>query len=930
MKRIFGSIIDIRKGEVALTLLMLLNYYLILMTYYLLKPARDSLFLVKVDIEQLPLVFIIIALVIAPITTVYSQASRRMRLNQLINMTSGIIIVNLLGLRWLVTLEAEWVYYLFYTWVSIYGALTTAQFWLLANAVYDAAQAKRLFALLGLAGIVGAITGGGVTSLIVTNLGVATENLLFFCMGFLALTMVLVSAIWKRRPADAEMTAAEVKAGATEQKTSMLDSFRLITRSRHLLLLVGIIGLTVLVASFADYQFKYIAKQSFETKDELTAFLGKFYSGLSLISLILQGVFAHRFLRMLGVGGVILFLPASLLIGAMAILISPEHMLLWAGILLRGGDGGLRYSLDKTGHELLFLPVPLDVKKKTKIFIDMFVDRWFRGLAGGLLLVCTMALGLGVKGISAVMIGFILVWIVLSWIMRSQYVDTFRRALERREIDPSELRQDIHEASTVRTLLRSLESGNERQIVYALEMLQSACDIECRDHLPPLLRHPSAEVRRQALALLVANPSSGMVGTIGDLLNDPDPTVRRDSVRYLVDHGDGERPARLRVFLAHPDTRVRAAAVAVAGQYGTDAEKRLVDELLVNSLFEDRSAGGADIRLQLAGALADLDIPDRRKYLKRLLHDSSPAVVREAAVTAGRIHDREFVPWLLDRLGDRNARAAAIQGLILYGERILGTLRDYLLDSGIKMSIRRQIPRVLSRIPRQESVEILTEAVSQVEPPMKYFVVKGLNSLRSRYGELRFDERRVEKVLVEETREYYELLCALRAHKGSGSKASFDLLERALTEKLDQNLERIFRLLGLRYPPRDIYSAYLGLVSSRRALRASAVEFLDNVLDSSLKKYLFPIIDEGTPEAIARRGQELFGVRFDSREAALEHLIQGRDPWLRACAVYQAGCDRNPKLSYPVECARQDPDPIVRETAELAWRMMEAGPVQGR
>ncbi|MCK5406638.1 MAG: hypothetical protein KAJ37_04260, partial [Candidatus Krumholzibacteria bacterium] len=92
---------DIRKGEAMLTLLMFSYYYLVLVTYYLLKPARDSLFLVKLGAAQLPIVFILTALIIAPITTFYARASRSIKLTRLIYITSAIVIVNLLVLRWL-------------------------------------------------------------------------------------------------------------------------------------------------------------------------------------------------------------------------------------------------------------------------------------------------------------------------------------------------------------------------------------------------------------------------------------------------------------------------------------------------------------------------------------------------------------------------------------------------------------------------------------------------------------------------------------------------------------------------------------------------------------------------------------------------------------------------------------------------------------
>ncbi|HDY89516.1 MAG TPA: hypothetical protein ENH82_15565 [bacterium] len=74
MKSFLEKILNIRKGELAITLLMFFYYYLLLVTYYFLKPARDSLFLVKLGSSQLPFVFILIAVIVAPIASIYSRA----------------------------------------------------------------------------------------------------------------------------------------------------------------------------------------------------------------------------------------------------------------------------------------------------------------------------------------------------------------------------------------------------------------------------------------------------------------------------------------------------------------------------------------------------------------------------------------------------------------------------------------------------------------------------------------------------------------------------------------------------------------------------------------------------------------------------------------------------------------------------------------
>jgi AAA family ATP:ADP antiporter len=167
---------------------------------------------------------------------------------------------------------------------------------------------------------------------------------------------------------------------------------------------------------------------------------------------------------------------------------------------------------------------------------------------------------------------------------------------------------------------------------------------------------------------------------------------------------------------------------------------------------------------------------------------------------------------------------------------------------------------------------------------------------------------------------YYEIMQVTTVCRGRLDSPAGALLSRALEERLEHNLERIFRVLGLHYPPNDIYNAYLGIVSSDRDRRASAVEFLDNVLGHNLKKFLFPIIDRVSDTVTIERGRDLFGVDVTDAQAAILLLIRGRDPWLRTCAIYCCAGGADGEVRRAVEDARNDPDPLVRETAELALR----------
>ena len=147
--------------------------------------------------------------------------------------------------------------------------------------------------------------------------------------------------------------------------------------------------------------------------------------------------------------------------------------------------------------------------------------------------------------------------------------------------------------------------------------------------------------------------------------------------------------------------------------------------------------------------------------------------------------------------------------------------------------------------------------------------------------------------------------------------AAHDLLRTAVAEKQDLNLKRAFRLLGLTYSAEDMYSAYLGHASGDRSTRASALEFLDNVLHREEKELLMPFLDMSSRRAAIAHGEHVFGTRISNRNEAIGFLLQGADSWLRACALYSLGGAAVADFGDAITRLRADSHPVVRETAEL-------------
>src|SRR5574341_1393353 len=151
--RLLGTSFDVRKGEGALVLMMFSNYFIILAAYYMLKPLRDAEFLKTIGTSKLPLVYILVAIFSATFVALYNKYSQRVKFIDIITYASIVIILSLVVMGSLIDSKIQIIYYLFYVWVSVLEALITSQFWIFANTIFDASQAKRVFSILGIGGI---------------------------------------------------------------------------------------------------------------------------------------------------------------------------------------------------------------------------------------------------------------------------------------------------------------------------------------------------------------------------------------------------------------------------------------------------------------------------------------------------------------------------------------------------------------------------------------------------------------------------------------------------------------------------------------------------------------------------------------------------------------------------------------------------------
>ena len=142
---------------------------------------------------------------------------------------------------------------------------------------------------------------------------------------------------------------------------------------------------------------------------------------------------------------------------------------------------------------------------------------------------------------------------------------------------------------------------------------------------------------------------------------------------------------------------------------------------------------------------------------------------------------------------------------------------------------------------------------------------------------------------------------------------------RALHESIQQEMERIFRLLGLLYPNLDLHSVYFGLQSNNATVYDNALEFLENVLKSQLRAILVPLLDgKVSSKERAAIADRFVRARVEDREQAVAELMASDYPWLKSCGAYAIGTFAIKSLEAELSRCLEDPDPLLRETARAA------------
>lgn len=917
--RLLGSVVTLHRGEATTAWLMFAYSFLAMTSYNILRPITKSKAIDSLGAFNLPYLDLVAFVVIALLMHGYSRASRRLARSAIIPVTQVGLLVVILGFWLLFRAELAWAPRAFYVFGRILGILLISQFWTLANDLYDPRQARRVFGFIGGGASLGGLLGGSITA---TLSGVGTTNLLPLSAAILGLCIVLVSIILKRGP----ITAAPAPAAET-RGVGAEEAVNLLRRSRHLQVIAFVIGFAALGATIIDLQLNMAADELLSSEGAIASFLGWVTVYLSAVGFVVQVGLVSRIHQSLGLTFALLLLPLSL--GATALVILSSAVL-WAPAAARVLDTTMRYTVDKTTREVLFLPLSADVKYRAKPFVDVTVDRFAKAIGALVLLVLVQPWGLALDWVrlsyaSLVIMGL---WMLVALVARGEYVRAFRQRLGTRDMEVEAVRFDVAEASTIQTLVDETANPDAASVLYAIDMLET---LDQRDRISPLLlNHTSPAVRARALAAVDMSSTHAeqwLPATLG-LLADPDAGVRAAAVRAQAVLRGEEAAPMLRGLLGDAEPRVVVTAVAELADSGRPHDEQAAETALAR-LIDNPRAEVAAARRDAAVALARIKNPAFRSLLIPLIHDRDANVASAAITSACAIgpSDALFMPALVSRLGHRVLKSAARETLVSYGDDVIDFLTHVLADRDEDAWVRRHVPATLARIPSQRSMDALFAALADPDGFLRFKVIAAVGTLRRDHPSLAFSADAVERLVVAETARYY-LYLSLRHNLDQGDRDDRSLLVLSLSDKLERTLDRIFRLLGLLLPWEDVAAARRVIDHGTSRTRADGLEYLDNLLNAAMRKRVMPILDDAPIDAKVRHANSLLKSRPRDVNDTLAQLIHEADPVVAAAAIHVTRRLRLVEVLHDDMAhvlARRSADALVYEAATWALASGDGG-----
>jgi AAA family ATP:ADP antiporter len=406
LARAFALAADVAPQERrAVTLAFICNFVL-LGSYYILRPVRDTVATV-VGVQRLQLLFTATFVGTLLASPLYAMLAARIRLARLLPGVFWFWLVNVLAFQLLFVLAPGnfWVAAAYYVWFSVANLFMISLFWSLMVDLFTAAQATRLFALIAAGGSIGAIGGPLLTRLLVSRLGLG-GMLLLAAAGFL----IVIALVYRlmREKERLRASHAEVQETTLDHRLpgNPFEGFGKLFSSRYITSQAAFMLLMTWAGTVGYFLQTDVIAHTFAAVEGRAQALADIDLVVNIATALILVFGLGRLVQRFGVTAGLLLNPLLLLLAFVTVAISPTLLFIQGLQVVRRVA---QYAIARPSREICFTVVEQSSRYKAKNVIDTVVYR-FGDVSSAWMQAGLRAAGFGLGGAVALGIGACVAW----------------------------------------------------------------------------------------------------------------------------------------------------------------------------------------------------------------------------------------------------------------------------------------------------------------------------------------------------------------------------------------------------------------------------------------------------------------------------------------------------------------------------------------
>jgi Cyclic nucleotide-binding domain len=854
----------------------------------------NSLFVSQVGAGQLPIAFILIGLCSLPIYGAFSQIADRYSRPQVFRYVLLGSMGLMLGLRWLINLDATWVYYglliaIFFQWDFynnlLYPGLLTDYFTTL--------EYKRYAPYIGIAQAVGTLVGGGLTLLLSNYF--PSQELLWCLPWFMAIAFGQLVYL--------ERSQRRLQTSRKPEKLSLIESWQVLPdlsqRYPLVLFLATSTFLLVIIYLCSEFLWFNIYGQQFD-ESQLTGFLGLMRMIISLIQVVFLYGVTRPLLKWVGVARLNSVYPVTTLLSLGGLLFNFQ---LPTAIALHINGDALYKAINLPVHQLNYNGIPHQYIGRIRALSDGLIYSVGLTLAGLVLWLCHLYLTLVQITWLAIILTVILLLVRIP--MGKYYIQSLEEMIRTNSINlddfeqpanqlPSQSSSVIREFLTHGDLYSQLQGlelaanvGNPEQFFTEVKSLLPTADSALRQQILKLFSHS------RLASKLTSKPT--ILPEFAALLRDENPTVRGIALEVLIANQYPFPPAELAPLIVDREPLVKALALVATFQ---ETQTEDLDTQLAEQFWQLKLTD--EIIKAIARVVRYSGNPEFITLIEYLLPQANPEAKQaalEALVNLATAQDSSLTKIAIAETlhDDPGVRVAAYKLLeITHATEAIPQVILGLQD--ISAQVRQQVASTLAAY-GQEGLSIAQAQLATKEPLVVQTAIAAIAKCNHKgANEILFQHLMPEFQQFNLTRKWQQQI--------PSKDPSWQFLAVAIEDYQQRLLQKVLYILSCLGYSSTVNLVQRILVTSDRRDLANAVEILASINHRRFVQPLMPLLEQRvsskTPGKIEPTPQWL----GDKGYKILLEALDSSDRWLKTGASVA--------LAAVPTALLKDPDPVVQ------------------